>query len=75
MYDNGTSNGMKLTDFLKRNKMTRDDFADAIGVDRVSVYRWETGKAFPIRHLNKIIAATGGKVTANDFVQPNEAAQ
>jgi hypothetical protein len=33
----------------------------------VTVYRWETGKAFPIRHMARITAATGGKVTANDF--------
>lgn len=64
---------MKLTEFLKRNKISRDEFAETVGVDRVSVYRWETGKSFPIRHLSKIIAATSGKVTANDFVR--EAAQ
>lgn len=60
---------MKLSDYLKRHKIDRQHFAAEIGVDRVSVYRWETGKAFPIRHLQKIIAATKGKVTANDFVR------
>lgn len=59
---------MKLAKYLETNNMDRRAFAKAIGVDRVSVYRWETGKAFPIRHLNKIIAVTKGKVTANDFV-------
>ena len=34
---------------------------------RVTVWRWENGKAFPIRHLSKITAATGGLVKANDF--------
>jgi len=66
---------MKLSDYLKRNKIDRHQFAAIIGVDRVSVYRWETGKAFPIRHLNKIIAATDGKVTANDFAQTEGATQ
>lgn len=66
---------MKLSHYLKRHKIDRQQFAETIGVDRVSVYRWETGKAFPIRHLGKIIAATKGKVTANDFVQPQRAAQ
>jgi transcriptional regulator with XRE-family HTH domain len=66
---------MRLSDYLTSHNIDRQQFADAIGVDRVSVYRWETGKAFPIRHLSKIIAATDGKVTANDFVQPSEAAQ
>lgn len=60
---------MKLAKYLETNKMDRRAFAKAIGVDRVSVYRWETGKAFPIRHLHKIIALTNGKVTANDFVR------
>lgn len=66
---------MKLSDYLKRHKIDRKEFAEAVGVDRVSVYRWETGKSFPIRHLSKIVALTDGKVTANDFVQPQEAAQ
>jgi transcriptional regulator with XRE-family HTH domain len=66
---------MKLTDYMKRHKIDRYQFAEMIGVDRVSVYRWETGKAFPIRHLEKIVAATKGKVTANDFTQPKGATQ
>jgi len=66
---------MKLSEYLKRQNIDRQQFAETIGVDRVSVYRWETGKAFPIRHLRKIVAATGGEVTANDFTQPHEAAQ
>lgn len=66
---------MKLSDYLKRHNVSRDQFAALIGVDRVSVYRWETGKAFPIRHLSKITAETKGKVTANDFMQPSVAAQ
>lgn len=66
---------MTLSEYLKQHQIDRQQFAETIGVDRVSVYRWETGKAFPIRHLQKIIAATDGAVTANDFVQAQEAAQ
>ncbi len=60
-------NAMTLIQFLKKSNITREQFAEMIGVDRVTVYRWETGKAFPIRHMARITAATGGKVTANDF--------
>lgn len=59
---------MKLATYMKRHNITRSDFAAKIGVDRVSVYRWETGKVFPIRYIGKITAATKGAVTANDFV-------
>ena len=58
---------MTLSQFLKRSNITREQFAETLGVDRITVWRWETGKAFPIRHMTKITAATGGKVTANDF--------
>jgi DNA-binding transcriptional regulator YiaG len=59
---------MKLSEYLRSKKIDRQAFAETIGVDRVSVYRWETGKSFPIRHIQKIITATEGKVTANDFM-------
>lgn len=58
---------MTLQKFLQKQKISRDEFARLIGVDRVTVWRWENGKAFPIRHLHKITAATGGLVKANDF--------
>ena len=58
---------MQLAKYLKTHQISRDDFARLIGVDRVTVWRWQNGKAFPIRHLAKIHAATKGRVTANDF--------
>ena len=60
---------MKLVNYLKRNQITRDEFAAMIGVDRVSVWRWENGRVFPLRHLEAIARATDGKVTANDFLR------
>jgi transcriptional regulator with XRE-family HTH domain len=60
---------MTLVNYLKRHHITRDEFAALIGVDRVSVWRWENGRAFPLRYIAAITAATGGKVTANDFIR------
>jgi transcriptional regulator with XRE-family HTH domain len=67
--------GMRLTDFFQQGLMTRQQFADALGVDPVSVYRWEKGQRLPVRHFARIAAVTENRVTANDFVQPDEAAQ
>lgn len=66
---------MKLSDYLQRNKINRTDFALAMGVDPISVYRWERGIRLPVRHFARIAEFTGNEVTANDFVQPAEAAQ
>ena len=66
---------MRLTDFFHLNVMTRQEFAAAVGVDPVSVYRWEKGQRIPTRHFAIIADVTKNRVTANDFVQPIEAAQ
>lgn len=60
---------MTLAQYLKRNKISRDEFAALVGVDRVSVWRWENGRVFPLRYIAAITTATGGKVTANDFIR------
>lgn len=64
---------MTLTEFFQQAKMTRREFASALGVDPVSVYRWENGSRLPVRHFARIAEVTDGLVTANDFV--GEAAQ
>jgi DNA-binding transcriptional regulator YiaG len=66
---------MRLTDYFEQGTMTRQEFAAALGVDPVSVYRWERGQRLPVRHFARIAEITDNRVTANDFVQPNEAAQ
>jgi transcriptional regulator with XRE-family HTH domain len=66
---------MRLTEFFQLNSMTRQEFAAAVGVDPVSVYRWEKGQRTPTRHFARIAEVTENRVTANDFVQPHEAAQ
>lgn len=60
---------MQLSTYLQREHLTREQFARLIGVSPVTVYRWLTGDRFPYRHLDQITKATGGKVTANDFVK------
>lgn len=66
---------MTLTEFFQLTTMSRREFASAMGVDPVSVYRWENGTRLPVKHFARIAEVTDGRVTANDFVQPVEAAQ
>lgn len=66
---------MNLTQYFQFKNISRQEFASAVGVDPVSVYRWENGTRLPVRHFARIAEVTEGKVTANDFVQPQEAAQ
>lgn len=60
---------MTLGDYLKRHKVPVADFAREIGVDPDSVYRYRDGTRRPSwRVMPKIIAATGGRVTADSFL-------
>lgn len=59
---------MKLKDYLKTNGRTYEQFAQAIRVSPVSVYRYASGRQLPDRDvLPRIYAATDGAVTPNDF--------
>lgn len=59
---------MKLEDFLKTNEITKQAFAERIGVAPSTITRLLTGKHVPDRAtMNAIIAATDGAVTPNDF--------
>lgn len=66
---------MTLKEYFQLGKMTRQEFAAALGVDPVSVYRWENAQRLPIRHFARIAEITNNWVTANDFVRPGEVAQ
>lgn len=66
---------MTLSEFFETGRMTRQEFAAAMGVYPVSVYRWEKGQRLPVRHFARIAEITSGWVTANDFVQRQEVAQ
>jgi hypothetical protein len=60
---------MRLSDYLSREAKTPEQFAQEIDVDPVSVRRYVKGARRPKWSvLQRIIDATGGAVTANDFV-------
>lgn len=60
---------MTLDQFLQSKRLTRAAFAEQVGVSRQTLQRYLAGERFPRRRvLRAIDAATGGLVTANDFV-------
>ena len=60
---------MTLGDYLASNGLKASAFAARLGVDRSTVGRWLSGVQRPDWDtLEKIHAATGGAVTANDFM-------
>lgn len=61
---------MKLETFLTENEMSRSDFARIVGVSEVSICRYIANQRMPKRDvLSKIMEATNGAVTPNDFVR------
>ncbi len=59
---------MRLQDYLAETGMTRAEFARRIGVKHISVTRYvNEGRVPEPSVMEKIIEATEGKVTANDF--------
>ncbi len=61
---------MNLKDYLKLNGISREKFANEMGVSYASVIKWVYGGRFPRPSaLNKIYELTEGKVQANDFLQ------
>lgn len=58
-----------LGTYLDETGLTLDQFGQLVRVSGVTVHRWVTGKARPSwDNVAAIEAATGGKVTAGDFV-------
>lgn len=61
---------MTLAEFLKENGETASAFASRTGISQPYVSRLISGERFPHREVIEAIwKATGGKVTANDFIQ------
>lgn len=66
---------MKLSDYLKTNKITARDLADRLGVSVKAVNKWKRHERVPRpRHLVAIAAETNGAVTVGDFIMPEESA-
>lgn len=64
---------MTLSGWLKAQGLSDVAFAAQIGVTRQALYRYRQGERFPHRDvMARIIEATGGAVTANDFMQPSD---
>jgi DNA-binding transcriptional regulator YiaG len=60
---------MTLNEWLSKNKVRPEIFADSIRVSRGAVLKWMSGERFPRKGaLAKISRVTNGQVTANDFL-------
>lgn len=60
---------MRLQEYLAETGTTRAEFARQIGVKHISVTRYLEGRVPEAAVMSKIIEATDGKVTANDFFE------
>ena len=58
---------MRLEEYLSETGLTRAEFARQIGVKQFSVSRYLNGRVPEPSVMCKIIEATEGKVSANDF--------
>lgn len=59
---------MTLAEHLKRVGKSPEAFAPEIGSTGQSIRRWLSGQSVPRREMMiKIVEATGGAVTADDF--------
>ena len=70
--------GMTLADYLRKHELTHEVFADRIGCEQPTVTRFVGGKRIPSPDLMKrIVDATAGEVTANDFfgIDPRSCAE
>jgi transcriptional regulator with XRE-family HTH domain len=66
---------MKLADWLQQNDITGAALAVSAGLDPSTISRIISGERKPDwSTLDKIMAATGGAVTPNDFIPDEEQA-
>lgn len=60
---------MKLKSWRKENRLTQARAANVLGVDRVSLARWECGDRFPSPQMQaRIHQMTDGAVSPNDWI-------
>jgi predicted transcriptional regulator len=63
--------GMQLDDYLREKGESLRDFAKRAGLDLSTLYRIRNGQHDRASTtIKKIVAATDGKVTANDLIFP-----
>jgi transcriptional regulator with XRE-family HTH domain len=61
---------MTLQNWLHKQKLTVAQFAQSIGVQKVTVYRWLYGHRIPSPAMMRLVMeATDGAVTANDLLE------
>lgn len=75
MFRGGTKAGMKLSDYMAREGVSAEEMARRLRVHRVAVTRYCNGTRRPNWDvLARLPEATGGEVSAADFVPSDEAA-
>ena len=62
--------GEKIKELRKRNNLSQDSFAEAIGVSRQSVIKWESGKATPKSDVLIVISKTFN-IDINELIENN----
>lgn len=61
---------MTLREYLEEEGLTETAFAELLGISQAAVNRYCNGIRTPHKtKLRAIVDATGGKVTANDFME------
>lgn len=66
---------MQLDTYLREKTITAEEFGRMVNASPGAVRKWRSGERMPRpEHLARIREATGGAVTANDFVPSCEAA-
>lgn len=66
---------MRFADWFNRQEgLTQESFAHAVGVTQGRIAQLLNGDLPSMQLAARIKEATGGKVTPNDFIQPERAA-
>lgn len=60
----GDSLGTRIAKRRHQLDLSQEALAALVGVSRDSVSKWETGKAYPLRHIGKLEAVLGIDLTA-----------
>jgi plasmid maintenance system antidote protein VapI len=65
---------MKLKDWLWTQRLRQTEFAETLGVSNGYMSELCSGQKWPSRDMaRRIVEATGGQVSANDFIDSTDA--